>query len=162
MVTALDNFLHSFAKDLVARAAAATPSVTIVYQRTPPAKADLWRGRAVEAESLDPYSVLAITGGPPQGFDALVRRSVQIWTVGSTIEGALNRAQTLYEAMLDTDGRPVRMRTITGYLAANNTSDGHWLIVSIDPLQAPGHVGTDVNRKEQVSFNVDLGFVKKD
>jgi hypothetical protein len=162
----LDNFLHSFARDLVVRAAAAAPPVTIPYAADASGgNLGLWRGRAVEDSATDPYTVLRITGGPPSQYDALPRLSLQVFTTGKVrgaIEPVLNRAQSVYETCLDAEGLPARMRVIDGYTAAENAANGHWRIVSIDPLQRPGSIGPDVNGREQVSFNLDLGFFKKD
>jgi hypothetical protein len=159
------DFLHSLARDLVVRAAAASVPVTIAYPATPSAStpAGLWTGKAIEAYAADPYTVLRITGGAGTTWDPLPRLSVQFWTVGKGGPvAALNRAQTLFEALLDADGRPARMRVIDGFKWANDAADGHWLVVSIDPLQRPGPLGPDANGREQVSFNCDIGFVRKD
>jgi len=152
------NFLHSFCRHLVARAAAATPAVTIEYLSTPRA---LFRGVAVETGAAETYTVVRITGGAGTNWDPLPRLSLQVMTVAKAgLETALSRAQTLFEALSDSDGHPARMVTINGYKAADNTADGTWRLVSIDPLQRPSPIGPDANRREQVVFNVDVGVVK--
>lgn len=159
------NFLHSLAKWAVARAAARSPTVALAYLAGPPR--DLFRSRAVRDDATDPHSVIRLTGGPPPTNDPLPRASVQVMTWGLDAEAAMARAGVLYECLCvdpaDTSGghAPPRMVVIDGYKAADDSGDGHWLVVSIDPLQRPGYLGPDGER-EQVAFNFDVGFVKKD
>jgi hypothetical protein len=162
MAVDLTNFLHSLCRYIVARAAARTPAVAIAYLGTPRA---LWRTRADQADAADPYTVLRYGPGPAVDNDPLPRASVQVLTTGKDPEAALTRSQIIFEALCGDDPiglPPARMVTIGGYRASDDAADGHWLIVSIDPLQRPGLLAPTQQEREQVSFNVDVGFVKKD
>lgn len=162
MITNPDNFLHSLCKELVARAAALSPTLALVYDldEGESGLANLHRNRAVEGEHCDNlYTVLRNYGGPAMSNDPLPRMSVQVETIGPAVE-AITRAQQIFELLLNADRTPWRMVQFNGYKAADDTSDGVWRVVAIDMLQRPGSIGTQDDGRDQVIFNMDMGYVK--
>jgi hypothetical protein len=156
------NFLHSFAKVLVTRAAAQTPSVALAYAGTP---RSLWILKAIEGvDCADPYSVMAVyPGKPPLWGDRSDNLSVQVMTIGSDDAATSSRARCLFECFADpaSGGQPIRMLQFNGYKLADDSADGTWQITAADPLQAPGFIGrtADAGRRME-SFNVDLRLTK--
>jgi hypothetical protein len=160
----LANFVHSLARHVVTRAAALTPPLPLVYFGTPPR--DLWRNRAVTGEAADPFTVLRPGPGPGlDGSDPLPRCSIQVMTEGTNPDATLQRAQVVFETLCGDDAKAhiaARMLTIDGYTADADAPDGHWLIVSIDHEQRPGLLTPTPEEREQGSFNILVGFVKRD
>lgn len=151
----LDNFLHSLCRYMASEAGLVYLTDTDEAPRT------LSRGRTVDPKAAT-FSVVRFAGGPSADFDPITRRTIQIWTLGKDCEPAIAQSQKLYEALFGVDGRPVRMLVIPGYAVGANTSDGHWRINSSDPLQPPSPLGPDAKGREQVSWNTELAFIKKD
>lgn len=156
MITNVDNFLHSLIKWMAAQAAAQTPTLSLPYEQA--SGNALFRNAGSDDFAAAPYSVLQIYGGPA-GNDALPRLSVQVETIG-TETAALTRAYQVFELLLAADHRPLRMQTITGYQAADNSADGTWRIVAVDLLGRPGKAGKFDDTRVRVVFNFDIGFVK--
>jgi hypothetical protein len=158
-VTSIDpaDFLHSLATVMAAAA-------SVNYASGSPR--GLWIWQAVEdaggagVAAADPYSVLSIFSGSPQGWGLLPRVNVQCKTVGSNRGAAALAAMKLYEALLDTDGYPWRMRRIAGLTVAG-TADGHWRVVSADSQGRPGMIGVDDRNRAEVVFNFEVGFFKE-
>lgn len=153
----LNNFLHSFARHMAARAGAFVPATEIAYAGVP---RSLWLWGAIEADSEPLYSVLRIYGGPSMVKHPLPRYSVQCQTVGPLVTAAVSRAQTLFEALLEDDGQPLRMQQIGGYTLADDAPDGGYKLVGVDPVQRPGLIGRDERGRAMVVFNFDVGFFK--
>jgi hypothetical protein len=153
-----NDFLHSLAKFIVAQAAAMTPSVTLAYAEAP---RGLWYNLAVETQTADPYSVLATYPGSPLVWGLRTDKlALQIETIGTT-GPALKQAEVIFECFTDGAGRPLRMTTIDGFLSTNDSTDGHYQIVSAEPLQRPGVLTRESDRgKAIVTFNVELSFIK--
>jgi hypothetical protein len=156
------NFLHSFAKVLVTRAAAQTPSVALVYAGAP---RSLWTLKAIEGvDCMDPYTVLAVYPGKPLIYgDRSDNLSIQVMTIGSDDAATSSRARCLFECFTDppSNGQPIRMLQFNGYRLADDSADGTWQITAADPLQAPGFIGrTADSARRMESFNVDLEIAK--
>lgn len=166
----LNNFLHSLAKYIVATAAAQTPSVVIPYaydaaHATPPGKLGLWRHEVQEDFASDPYSVLRVYGGPPTISHPLLRMNVQCMTVGIADEDAIARAYSVFQTLFDgagSAGNPKLMRGINGYLAADDSADGTYLLVYLWAQQrCPGLLGRDDRGRREVDFNFEIGVHKE-
>lgn len=156
----LNDFLHSLAKFMVGRAAAFAPSVTIAYAGTP---RQIWRDKVNEDFAADPYATLRIYPGPPLTWHPLPRLSLQVQAVGTDDAAALAFAWTLFQTLIEDDGKPLRMRQIDGFKAADDSSsDGTYMIVSIDPLQRPGFTGRDDSTRGRAlaTFNCEIGFYR--
>lgn len=146
----INDFLHSLCRYLATQTG-------LKYGATPQ---QLWRGLAVEGTGCaTTWSVLSVYPGPALSWHPLPRMAVQVLTTGGD-EAALQQAQTLFEACCAADKTPLRMTVINGFKAADNTADGTWRLVSVDPMQRPGAVGRDENRRQRVSFNVEIGYFK--
>jgi|GEM_PF-2626330 len=160
MINDPNNFLNSLIQFVIAAAAAQTPAVTLVL---PPASgANIWRNKIVEpiAGTPAPVSILRYYAGPARQFEAQARAAIQCYTLGFDEEAAQARAQALYECFLAATGLPLRMVTINGYKAADQSSDGTWRLVSVDLVQTPGKIGVDDRGRTEVSFNLDVAFCK--
>jgi hypothetical protein len=162
----INSFLYSLAKYMAARAqdnAGEEPFLFINVAGTP---RGLWINRANETGLIaDPYSVLRMYGGPPAGYDPLWRASIQCETIGSSGAAAMVHGQALYESLLNAYNAPQpylpgRGVTINGFNYADDAADGTYLIVSFDPKQRPGLLGTDDRGRAKVAFNFDVGFSK--
>ena len=123
------------------------------YASTP---RQLWRQQAAEGSACaDPYSVISLTGGAELSADPTERLSVQVMTIGTTIEAAMNRARTIFEAVLLADATPILNRTITGKTTAG-VADGTYRIISIAAMQRPTLLGVDERGRARVSFNWEV------
>lgn len=152
----LDNFLRSLCRFLAAAAGLAAP-----LKATSDGPSDLWAWQAAEGFAGEPYSVLAVYGGPGSPYPKPTL-AVQCKTYGKSNAAAFARAQALFEALHDDDGAgrltPIRMRQIAGYRAADDQADGHWLLVNVDAVQRPGLAGRDDQRNRvEVAFNFEAG-----
>jgi hypothetical protein len=137
-----------------------TPPLALAYATTPRA---LWREVVNEQDAADPYSVLRIYGGPPMTWHPLLRMNVQCQTVASSEvgdEAGLERASILFQTLLAADGKPIRMQSIPGFHAADNSADGTWLLHHVDPLQRPGFTGRDDRGRALAGWNFEVGFYK--
>jgi hypothetical protein len=154
----LDDFLHSLCRYLVAQAAALTPAVPIAYAT---GTADqLFRWEATESSADTLYSVLVIYGGSPDFLRAKPSISLQVSTYGQSNKALAARADVLFAALTAADGSPLRMQSIPGYKAADNSSNGHWLIVNADWKQRPGLIGRDDRGRAKWVFNFEIGIEK--
>lgn len=154
----LDDFLHSLCRWMVAQAAALIPTVGINYATG--TLDQLFRWEANES-SADPalYSVVTIYSGrsaQPDYLRPTPRLNLQVATVGQSNKAAVARAEILFNALTAADGTPMRMQTIPGYLAADNTASGHWLIVNADRIQRPGLAGRDDRNRPRFAFNFEV------
>lgn len=158
------DFLHSLVRFMVERAGAFSPPLQLNYADHGNAAGeprDLWRNNAVEERSANPHSVLRIYGGPGTLKHPKPVVSVQVRTSGSDDDAALNRAQALFETLLEDDGEPLRMRRITAYNVTQDVPDGEWMLVHVDFLQRPGMVGRDEHTKRaQIVSSFDVGFYR--
>jgi hypothetical protein len=174
MIIDLNNFLHSLAIFMVTNAAAQTPAVTLKYTQTNVPR-DLWRNQVVEKDpnnssvqgAADPYSVLAITGGPPTGNDPVERLSIQCMTRATAVAGqdeAMGRAKCLYETLLDVNPssgaflQPLRNFVIDGANVDGTLSDQQYKAISVEMRSRPGKIGTDDRGRAMVSFNFEIAF----
>jgi hypothetical protein len=129
------NFL-----DVLAAAIATAASLNYANANQPRA---LWRHAAVEGGCTDPYSVLKIYGGS-LSFVPVPSCSIQCETIGTGNDATFARAVAVHATLLDGNGRPVRMKAISGYR-----------LNGID-LRAPGLVGRDDKGRAKVVFNFDV------
>lgn len=161
----LEDFLHSLCTWMVGSAAAFTPPVAIAYAAAP---RTLTRTIAKEepggANVTDPYAVLRIYGGPPfEQWHPLCRQDVQCQAVSSEGKGdeaGLALVWTLFQTLLDATGKPIRMATISGFKAADNSTDGTYLVHHVDPKQRPGFTGRDERGRALATFNFEVGFCR--
>lgn len=154
------DFLHSLLTWMVGNAAAFTPAVTLAYVATP---RQLWRQQADEAAAADPYAVLRTYPGPPLQWSPLAKMNLQVQVTASQTAGdeaGLQLAWVLFQTLVESDGKPVRMRTINGFKAADNTADGTYLLHHLDPLQRPGSMFRDDRGRSGWGFNVEVGFYR--
>jgi hypothetical protein len=155
----LDDFLHS----LIVFMAAGAGSLAV--GSTPRA---LWREVADESKSgncADPFSVVRSYGGGPATWkdQALDRRSFQCVTLGKVRSATVAQAEKLYATLRDAAGQPLRMKEIDSYLAATGAAEApgkKWRMVFVDLLQAPYPLGIDEQKRHQVVFNFETGFLK--
>ena len=167
----LNDFLHSLARYLAARAAAQDPAVSVEVVGTPRA---MWRNKAVEDASGDP---VAGRRGRPVQRAADLRRPEHRQGPAAPVLGPVPddrhrrgrdapAAQVLFECLLFAPDDPVqplqplRMTTVDGYRAADDAPDGRWLLISVDPTNRPGKTGVDPRGRPRVTFNFDVGFAK--
>lgn len=153
-----DNFLHSLCRWMVARAAALSPAVTISYGGASTNQLFRWKADEAAADG-DLYSVLAIYGGDGSPLRAKPTPRVQVATHATGNKAGANRAQLLFDLLAADDGSPLRMQQIPGY-AADDTADGHWLLVNVDWFQRPGLIGRDDRDRAKFVFNVEIGLQK--
>jgi hypothetical protein len=161
MAVNLLNFLHSLARYVVTRAAAHAGGDAELHRR---AAAEPLAEPGGAGDAADPYTVFRYGPGPALSNDPLPRASVQVFTSGTDPEAVLTRAQTIFEALCGDDAKAqiaARMLVIDGY-KLDDTADGHWLIVSIDPLQRPGFLPPAARSGKRRASTLDIGFVKKD
>jgi hypothetical protein len=155
----MDDFLHS----LIVFMAAGAGSLQVAA--TPRA---LWRTQADDTKPgncTDPYSQVRCYGGGPTKWSdqALDRRSFQCMTIGKVSSATLAQAEKLYATLRDNTGQPLRMKDIDSYLAATGAAESpakKWRMVFVDLLQAPYPLGADDQKRQQVVFNFETGFVK--
>jgi hypothetical protein len=154
------DFLHSLITWMVGNAAAFTPAVTLAYASTP---RQIWRQQANESATADPYAVLRTYPGPPLAWHPLSLMNLQVQTTASQDAGreaGLELAWQLYQTLVASDGKPVRMATINGFKAADNSADGTYLLHHLDPLQRPGGTGVDDRGRSLAGFNMEVGFYR--
>ncbi len=156
----LDDFLHSLARFMVTRAAALSPAVTIPYGG---ATGELFRWEAYEqGNSSGLYSVLSVVGGPPSAAHPKPTLSIECKTRGSNNKTAVARAEALFETLLEDDGRPIRLRSIDGFAAANDSPNGHWILANVVWTQRPGLAGRDQRGRVEVVFKLEVDAYKQD
>ena len=156
MALILSNFLHSLVRLIASRTA------LVYWPAVLSSKRDLFLGFSDPSYENDPFSVLLGTGGFGRQWDPLPGCSVQIATTGTSVHAVLNRAQRLFESLLDDEGHALGMYTFSGYKQTDNTADGQWLLVGVNLLQSPGIVGVDKGGRQISTFNCDLRFDRKE
>lgn len=146
---------NSFLESLV-RLVAAAASLSIA---TP--GREIWPTTADEASSAAIYTVARYYPGPRQDWEAVIARSIQWKTVGPTAQqGDVGlRAQKVYESLLNSEGRPLSMKTINGF-KPDGSADGTWQIKKIVFLQTPGPIGLDAKNRPEWVFNTDISLCK--
>ena len=126
------------------------------YASTP---RDLWFPQADEVSGgacSAVFSVLRpVSGSLP--WTPVVKAQIQFMTIAPKTrdKDGLNRAQTLFNALLDSSGRPGRMVTILAPAAGV----AGWRANSIDP-QVPAMVRRDENGRAVWVSNVDFRIVQ--
>jgi hypothetical protein len=150
MPLALDNFLHSLCMFLAAQ-------LSLNYAQS--GSNDLFRYEAKEGFANDPYTVISPAGG---GGDTLFSSTpvigCQVMTRATGNAAGIVRAQAIFDTLLGSDGRPLRMTTIPGYAAPGNTASGHWLLRNVDWTQRPGVIGRDDRGRIGIAFNWTMGL----
>ena len=145
------NFLHSMAL-------AIATATSLKYATTP---RQIFIDRAVEdANAADPYSVIRAFGGAATSWEVVPSLSIQVMTVGSSPAAALRRAMILFEALLDSDGRPRQAWTFAGKIRETGVSDGTWRVVATSLDGRPGIIGVDEKNRSQCSFNMTMSVTK--
>lgn len=126
---------------------AATASPALVYLTTP---RTLWLGMADEAYvpkdasgRPQPYAVMQGYGGSVQTV-GLASESIQIKCVGYGDNATLTLAQSLYQTLLDGNGRPARNVLFTG-----------WRVLGFLNIRPPGVVSRDDKSRPEVRVNFD-------
>ena len=151
MAVDLANFLSALAGYLATAAA-------LQFTGTP---RDLWIYQSDEATPgacAKIFSVLRLYDGSAP-WTPVTACSVQIETLApkGQDKAGLTRAQTLFNAMLDSTGRPVRMVTIA---PPGTVSSGLWgWRINAADLRVPGLVRRDENGRGVWVMNVELRVV---
>lgn len=148
------NFQHSLARYVAGRAG-------LVYQPATPGPRSLWINKVIEADALDPYTLIRQQLGPSQyGTESVSRMSIKVRTVGRDATETMRQAQSVFEALKVPDGStPLRFTQIDAR-TVEGQADGKWLISSLDFNYTPGFNGTDVNQKSIVEFAATINYRK--
>lgn len=141
MALDLVNFHHALATWMAAQC---SPALTY--------PGDLWRNQAPELNAPDPYSVLRPYDGQVPWVPVL-QISLQIMTVGTGNDACLNRARSLFNTLLDAQGRPLRMQVIPA--ASGGPS---YRINGVDPT-VPGLIGRQERGRAEVVFNARVKVI---
>ncbi len=161
------NFLHSHATyAALAAAQQQSPAVAIAYAPfgtgTPAGPFNLWLNNATEGPNCgDPYTVLRSFGGSHERNNPKVTINVQAETIGKSNLAAWSTANALYRALvLNNQERELRMLTIPGFKAIDNSADGSWMLVDAVTINLPAQVGRFENGRVKIVSNFSLGFYK--
>ena len=138
----LDDFLHSFARYLVAKAAAFVPASDDRLRRHRRARSCI-DGRAPEASARpDLYSTLIVYGGPELAPSTRSPSlNLQLATFAKSNKAAANRASNAVRRRV---WRPMERRSqATTDSPPSRASDdsrdaGQWLLINVDWMQRPG------------------------
>jgi hypothetical protein len=144
MAIAIQDFLHSLCLHL-------SVQLGLAYEATP---RGLWRNRAVDADSADPYSVVACYGGPPQSWGVNDVLLIQVKTTGED-DAANAQAQSIFGSLHDGAGYPAHGRTIPAITTAD-VAVGTYKLIAIDFVSRPGLSGRDDRGRCEVTFNVQM------
>lgn len=147
------NFLHSLCRFVADRAG-------LAYAAAAPLKSDLFRFALLEDWANDPASCLLPYGGAGTSWEAVPSISIQVATEGASREAVLTRAQRIFEACLNDEGRPLAMVDFAGVSAADNRPDGSWRIIGLRMLQRPGLIGLNAKDRPRAVFNFDCDFCR--
>jgi len=133
---------------------AAEASPPLVYAATP---RTLWIGMADEtyvpkdsSNRPQPYAVIQAYGGSVQQI-GLETTSIQIKCVGYGDNATLNLAQSLYQVLLDGNGRPAR-NVLFG-------TAPQWRVLGFLNIRPPGIVSRDEKGRPEVRINFDAQFM---
>lgn len=151
-----NNFLESMRRFA---AAAVTPALSLV------APVEMWRTQAnegVAGASAELYTVVRYGTGTRQEWEAVIKRSLQWLTVGpaKAPETVAARAQKVFETLLNSEGRPLQMKTINGFKASDGNADGTWQLKNIVFIQTPSLIGVDDKGRHNWAFNTDIDLCK--
>ena len=150
MAIDLNNFLHSLVRYISTRA-------SLPYKGTGRA---LYVHRLVdEAAAAAVKTALVVYPGPGTVWDGLPVVAVQVETIG-VANAALSQAQKVFEALSESDGRPLQGVAINGYAMATDAADGTWRLTAVHMLQRPGQVGVLDDGRARVVFNVEVYFAR--